>query len=655
MKRSGLWVGGNRRKFALGLLGLYGWLWIVFPDLAQPAFRSSGILPGIAFQLAGLALSWILLSNLWGYGGLLKGHPSLRDYPTLMREILAGAIVFALSAVYIYLLGFFQLLRPSLIVPVILLGWSLAMIRLVRTPFKPLEKPAWSRFQWVLALLGSLLILLRLGRVFTYNPFGDPLYYNLAVGVDYLKAGGIQWLEWETFYPQAGFIDLWLIYLHALSPLTHLTQIAAQGFYFVLGPILTGCFAYQVFLRRWFAKEIAALIGLFLVMIPPFRLESLVAKPDLTLMLLFLLTLELWRSFLDKQGKNRQNWIFFLVLLQLSIKITAALYLFPLVLVMLVTRPRDWLARAWPEIPLFALGLVVGLLNPIKNWLLMGNPFYPLLQERFSSPHLKQLAEGLSGNFAMGSGPWGSYLERLGEIWGQLPLSLLFILVALVLILKGLRPQKMSPEDRAFLLHLCLAALGGFAIWRLCFSPQVYLRFLEGMVYLFLLIPLIWVGATGLLARSEGAQSWMRWLGILAILSLCHSGTDWKKTLVAYQAGSREQAWVQASEIAELTHYLSQKMPEGGLLLPYYNTNRLHAPYLVFSSYPQSHSTSFVFSSDPEIAAQGLADLAPDYYALEKRFVNQEGRIMAKREFLKTQMTLEKELRGYLVYRYPRP
>ena len=570
-----------------------------------------------------------------------------------MQELLSGLFVFALTGAYIYLLGFFQQLNQYWLIPIPFMGWLFALDRLFRGRLFQFKKPDWSVFEWVLAVFILLFLIIRLWRVLSFNSFGDPLYYNLPVGRDYLQAGAIKWMPWEPFYPQAGFAEIWMIYLHALTPFSHLTQITSQGFYFIVGVILPALFLYKVFLPRWFNREACGLIAFSFLVIPPYRLESIVAKPDLSLMLLFILCLELWRRNVQQKNPINQNWIFFLVLLQISIKTTAALYLVPWVVVMIIAQPREWLTRFWPRSLFFVFSLGIAFLNPLKNWLLIQNPFYPLLLKYFPTDLLDANAGSLDQHFARQLSSWGDYLTNFGQIFTLVPLLLIWVLLTLLIFFTGWRPKKLLIEDRNFLLHLAVTIVGAFFIWRFNFSAEVFLRFLVGFVYLLILTPLIWIGASNLWKDVPRWKNWGLWLGFISVLGYTHSAVDFQQSRNAYISGSRESAWIQESGIAELTNFLKDKMDSEDILLPYLYQNRIHAPYRVYGSYKHSIWTSFIYTKSPKTALNGLAKLKPSFYALEKKKLNQPQQIMTSKEFLDKHLIFEAELRDYLVYRVP--
>ena len=137
----------------------------------------------------------------------------------------------------------------------------------------------------------AIFLLARLFPILNFNSFGDPLNYSLPSGRDYLKAGGFQWFENAEFYWQAGLSDIGLIYLHSLTNHPMVVQLTAQAFYFLTGTLFLLLILHKGLFSKMIPEKHSLWIAFCFIAMSTFRLESIVAKPDYWLAVLFCLIL----------------------------------------------------------------------------------------------------------------------------------------------------------------------------------------------------------------------------------------------------------------------------------------------------------------------------------------------------------------------------
>ena len=202
------------------------------PTTTSYLYQTSSFLASIGFRLLSLLLAFVLVIAFHGIGLLICPLIGLKLIPKHMEVPTRFFIGYLLACVAVYFLGFAEMLHKEIFIPLILFGASISIHKInTVTPnnlfhLKTLQKENLGK--WVIICIGFFL----LGRIFpilNFNSFGDPLFYSLPAGRDYLKAGGFQWFEQAEFYWQVGLSDIGLIYLHSLTshPMsvsyTHLT------------------------------------------------------------------------------------------------------------------------------------------------------------------------------------------------------------------------------------------------------------------------------------------------------------------------------------------------------------------------------------------------------------------------------------------------
>ncbi|SVE58005.1 uncharacterized protein METZ01_LOCUS510859, partial [marine metagenome] len=201
-------------------------------------------------------------------------------------------IGYLLASVAVYFLGFTKMLHKEIFFPVVLFGACISIHKISTiTPnnlfhLKTLQKENLGK--WVIMCIGVFL----LGRIFpilNFNSFGDPLFYSLPVGRDYLKAGGFQWFEHAEFYWQAGLSDIGLIYLHSLTSHPMLVQLTAQAFYFISGTLFLLYILHKGLFSKLVPEKHSLWITFSFIAMDTFRLESIVAKSDYWLAVLLCL------------------------------------------------------------------------------------------------------------------------------------------------------------------------------------------------------------------------------------------------------------------------------------------------------------------------------------------------------------------------------
>ena len=203
-------------------------------------YQTPNFLPALGFRLFSLLLSLVLLGTFYGIGMLICPLMGLRVIPKYLEVPTRFFVGYIVASVVVYLLGFLGILHREILLIVVLFGVWITIQKTSCPPFNTLRPFNWFRLdrleQWSLMIIGLFLIG-RLFPVLNFNSFGDPLFYNLPAGRDYLQAGGFQWFDHAEFYSQAGLSEIGLIYLHSVTSHAMLVQLTAQAFYYLTGTL----------------------------------------------------------------------------------------------------------------------------------------------------------------------------------------------------------------------------------------------------------------------------------------------------------------------------------------------------------------------------------------------------------------------------------
>ena len=272
-------------------------------------YHTPNYLPALGFRLLSLLLAVILLGSFQGIGVLICPIIGLHKIPKYLQIPIQFFIGFILASVVVYLLGFIGLLHRVILTPIILLGACVAVHNIRSHSFNMLLHFKTSQLEhldkWVWGCLGVFLVV-RLFPILNFNSFGDPIFYGLPVGRDYLQAGGFQWFEHAEFYSQAGMGDIGLIYLHSLTSHSMLVQLTAQAFYFLTGTLFLLNILHKGLFSKWIPEKHSLWLAFSFVAMDTFRLESIVAKSDYWLaVLLCLIIVCLYEVLTEETQANR--------------------------------------------------------------------------------------------------------------------------------------------------------------------------------------------------------------------------------------------------------------------------------------------------------------------------------------------------------------
>ena len=153
-------------------------------------YQTPHYLPSIGFRLLSLLLAVILVMAFHGIGLLTCPIFGLKLIPKHMEVPTRFFIGYLLASIVVYFLGFTKMLNKEIFFPVILFGACISIHKISTiTPKKLFHLKTFQKEKlgkWVIMCIGVFL----LGRTFpilNFNSFGDPLFYILPVGRDYLK------------------------------------------------------------------------------------------------------------------------------------------------------------------------------------------------------------------------------------------------------------------------------------------------------------------------------------------------------------------------------------------------------------------------------------------------------------------------------------
>ena len=272
-----------KRKVANLYLGwaLLTWVLLTQSQWIDFLFRSAGIASALSFRLLALSASLLFLLFLYGCGVYPQRWLQLRlpQHP-LLNHLVCFLLGYSTAALLIYLLGLTQQLRPFLLYCIFGIGCFLGALHCPPLAWRKWIPSSSSHLargsQWFLLLF----LVLRLFSTLNYISFGDPLFYNLPVGRDYLALGGFQWLAHAEWYFQAGLSDFVLIYLHNFISHSHLFQLTAQAFYYWIGIVGLSLVLVGLLFSTLIAKKHVFWLTLSLLTLDYFHIESIVAKPD---------------------------------------------------------------------------------------------------------------------------------------------------------------------------------------------------------------------------------------------------------------------------------------------------------------------------------------------------------------------------------------
>jgi len=504
-----------------------------------------------------------------------------------------------------------------------------------------------------------------LGRIFpilNFNSFGDPLFYSLPAGRDYLKAGGFQWFEHAEFYWQAGLSDIGLIYLHSLTSHPMLVQLTAQAFYFISGTLFLLYILHKGMFSKLIPEKHSLWITFSFIAMDTFRLESIVAKSDYWLAVLFCLIIIFLYEALTEETQGIRSQLLILIMLFsglcLSIKTTSILFLIPLYTGILIfgSQILPWKS---PSFWGFFIGAaVLGLLNSAKNHYIFGSPVIPFADNIFQSPYWdKEGLEGIRELSTMKKGDFSDFPHVLFRFFLGHPVSLFLVVVALIWR-KHSRIIKKFPASLIKFQKILSVSWGiGLLLWLTLFNPLVNTRYIIGFVFLTLLLPVIFAVKQLATMFHQNHPNWQHSVGGIALLltlSVSHIDVDFQQSRHWFSSKSLLQQWIESSSLAEVQNYLNNNVTSKKRVLFHYTTQRFHANFIVYGARSFSPRTRFVYSKDKNEILEGLKRIKPEYYVIRKDKIKNSGGPLENKSFLDENFKLLKNFQEYLLYKVPK-
>lgn len=375
-----------RTSSRLGVLLAIGWvvslalIYLVRYDgwFLPAQFVASLPVPRIGPHFAGFVVSRLadtvcvvaLLASAFGVGAVALDK-FLPDRTRLSALFALGAGLW-IMATGVLVVGAFSVAK----VPVMfggLLAWALPAPRkfLRLSPLSQESLDAWSKVMLACVVVAALFNLPgTLSPPFEY----DELEYHLGAPAEYIRAGHIIFLPYNFYSNMPQLTEM----LYLLGMVTS-SDGAAKLLHWAFGVLAAGA-VYAVATQVW-TRRIGITAAALFYCTPFVQDLSQTARVDLATTffatLAFSALLMWWRD-----GRDQYVWLSALVAGgALATKWTAGAVVLVPPVVMLLTRKRLRLAIAYVSL---AGAAVLPWL--VKNWLLAGNPVYPLLYDVFPSP-----------------------------------------------------------------------------------------------------------------------------------------------------------------------------------------------------------------------------------------------------------------------------
>ena len=628
-------------------------------------YQTPNFLPALLFRLLALLLALFLFIAFYGIGMFictLTGLKLIQNYLKLPTFFFIGLLS---ASSLVYLLGFLRILYFEILIVIVFFGAWITIQNKSKSHFKPIRHFFWSRLgsleKWTIGIIGLFLVG-RLFPVLNFNSFGDPLTYSLPSGRDYLKGGGFQWFEHAEFYWQAGLSDIGLIYLHCLTNNPMLVQLTAQAFYYLTGTL----FLLLILNKGLFSKLVPGEHSLWLafsfIAIGTFRLESIVAKPDYWLAVLFCLILVFIYEILSETHPENllSYWTALLMLtgLCLSTKPTSMLFLFPLAtgIIFFGRHYTPWRTAKFWTVSIAAS--MFGLLNTFKSIYIFESPIFPFANNIFLSKYWdKTASEGMRNLFGLESGSLMGFSQSVFKFFTGHPVSILLLFTAIIWSLKYRETNKISKPTKDFLIILTFTWVIGLTFWILFFTPHVFPRFIIGFVFLTLLLPVTYAIHNLRPMFHTKYQKWQNFVGGLALLltlSVSHIDVDFQQSRHWISSKSLHEQWIEKSSLAEVQNYLNKNVTPETRVLFYYTTQRFHSNFIVYGARSFSPRTRFVYSKDKNEVRAGLKRIKPRYYVIRKDKIGYSSGLLANKIFLGENFQLLKKFKEFYLYKVPK-
>ncbi len=625
-------------------------------------YQTQGIIPSLGLRFLSLLLAIVLVMSFHGIGLLSCPLIGLKIFPKYMELPTRFFIGYLMASIGVYFLGFYEMLHKEIFFPVIFLGACISISKIVKISsyFSFLTK-IFQKGNFEKGLIICVVVFL-IGRLFptlNFNSFGDPLNYSLPSGRDYLELGRFQWVEHAEFYWQSGLSDIGLIYLHSLTNHPMLVQLSAQAFYYLTGILFLLFILHKGFFSKLIPEKHSLWIAFSFISMSTFRLESIVAKPDYWLAVLFCLILVFLYEILSETNNDNllSYWTAVLMLsgLCLSTKPTSILFLLPLAAGLLFfgkysipfTSLRFWATSI--------LAASLGLMNTFKSIYIFNNPIFPFTNHIFLSPYWDQTAsEGMRKLFRLESGRLIDFLQSILKFLLGHPVSFILLIAGLVSIFFSRGKLKFPKYLMDYLIILSFSWVIGLIFWILFFNPHVYPRFIIGFVFLTILLPTTF---TIYNLKSMFPPKYLKWqnpvcvIALLLTLSVSHIDVDFQNAKHWLSSKSFHNQWLEDSSLAKVQNYLNMNVKPETRVLFHYSTKRFHANFIVYGARIFSPRTRFVFSKDKNEIMEGLKRIKPEYYVIRKDKIGIYGGLLENKLFLDENFKLLKSFKEYLIYK----
>ena len=627
-------------------------------------YEKTNFFPAICFRLFAFFLALLLLSSFYGIGSLfcpLIGISKIQKYLEIPVYFFIGFII---SSSIVYILGFLEILKREIFICIVFFGTVLTVRKLVKNPLDLFPTKKISKLETFEKLVWFTIIFFLIGRLFpvlNFNSFGDPLFYNLPVGRDYLRAGGFKWFEHAEFYWQAGLSDIGLIYLHSLTSHPMLVQLTAQAFYYLSGALFLIYILHKGLFSEFFPEKNNLWISFSFISMSTFRMESIVAKSDYWLaILLCLIIVFLYEALKERHQKIRLQYLKLILLfagLCFSIKITSILFLLPFSVGILIFGSK---IIPWKSLSFWIfliVATVLSLLNSFKNQYIFESPIIPFASDIFPSPYWDK--EGLEGIRNLSTIEKGDLLDFPNVFFQFLlghPVSIFLVLITLIWWSKYKTIETIPDHLKKLEKIISLSWLVSLLLWLSFLGPLVNTRYIIGFVFLTLLLPTII--ATNQLAPifNQNNQKWQNsvvGISILLTLGVSHIDLDLQQAKHWISSKSFHQHWMDSSSLAEVQNFLNNHVTPSTRVLFHYTTQRFHANFIVYGARSFSPRTRFVSSKDRIEIMKGLKGIKPEYYVIRKDKIGFSSGLLAKKDFLDENFILLKIFKDYLLYKVP--
>ena len=632
------------------------------PTITSYLYQTPGFIPSIGFRLLSFLLSIVLVMSFHGIGLFTCNAIGLKMFPKYMELPTRFFIGYLIASVAVYFLGFSEMLHKEILLPVVLFGTCISIQKMGRIPtnipflIKTFQKENLGKG---VIICIAVFLLVRLFPILNFNSFGDPLNYSLPSGRDYLQAGGFQWFENAEFYWQAGLGDIGLIYLHSLTNHPMVVQLTAQAFYYLTGTLFLLLILHKGLFTKMIPEKHSLWIAFSFIAMSTFRLESIVAKPDYWLAVLFCLILVFIYEILSETICENllSYWMAVLMLsaLCVSTKPTSLLFLLPLAVGILFFGKNSiplTTGRFWTVV---VAATIFGLMNTFKSIYIFENPIFPFANKIFLSPYWDQTAtEGMRSLFGLESGRLIEFFQSVLKFLLGHPVCIMLLTAAFIWSFKHREKVKISKPLKDYLKILSFSWGIGLAFWILFFTPNIYPRFIIGFVFLTTLLPTTFaIHALGPMFHPK-YQKWHNYVGGIALLltlSVSHIDVDLHQARHWISSKSFHKHWLESSSLAEVQDYLNKNVKPKTRILFHYTSQRFHTNFVVYGARVFSPRTRFVYSMDKNEIKDGLNRIKPEYYVIRKDKIGISGGLLGNKLFLDENFKLLKNFKEYLLYK----